>query len=71
VDKLLLSDAERSLFDVARELLAPRLELGDDLDSARWRSEFFFSRAASIYGGCAEIQRDLLAEHLLGLPRVR
>ena len=41
--------------------------LGDDPDSARWRSEYLYSRAATIYGGTAEIQRNIIARRLLDL----
>ena len=34
-----------------------------------WRSEYLFSRAATIYGGTAEIQRNIIARRLLGLGK--
>ena len=71
IDKLLLSTAERQVFDASRLLLWPDLEVDDSPSSADWRSEWFFSRAASIYGGTAEVQRDIVAEHLLHLPKGR
>jgi alkylation response protein AidB-like acyl-CoA dehydrogenase len=42
---------------------------GDGDTSREWRSEYFYTRSASIYGGTAEIQRDIVANHVLGLPR--
>jgi alkylation response protein AidB-like acyl-CoA dehydrogenase len=67
IDKLLLVDAELATWDAIRHLLGPRLELDPDLD---WlRAEFLFSRAAPIYGGSQEIQRTLVAQRVLGMPR--
>jgi alkylation response protein AidB-like acyl-CoA dehydrogenase len=34
-----------------------------------WRPEYLFSRAATIYGGTAEIQRNIIARRLLGLGK--
>jgi alkylation response protein AidB-like acyl-CoA dehydrogenase len=71
VDKILLSTAEQVLTESARRLLSPRLELSDDELAARWRNRWSFSRITTIYGGAIEVQRDLVAERVLGLPRVR
>ncbi len=71
IDKILMSTAEQELFDVALRLLGGRIEFSSDPDADRWRSGYFYSRAASIYGGTAEIQRTIVADQLLGLPRSR
>jgi acyl-CoA dehydrogenase len=71
VDKLLLSAAEQEVQDAARAVLGPAFVLDDSPAAQGWRSEWFYSRATSIYGGAAEVQRDIVAEHLLGLPKGR
>ncbi|MCK9905331.1 acyl-CoA dehydrogenase, partial [Frankia sp. Cpl3] len=65
IDKVLLATAEQRLFDTARDLLPGTLELTDP----RWRSEYLYSRAATIYGGTAEIQRNIIARRLLNLGK--
>jgi alkylation response protein AidB-like acyl-CoA dehydrogenase len=71
IDKVLLATSEQALYDVVADALAPEVTTGDDPDSDRWRSEFLYSRAASIYGGSAEIQRNIIANRLLDLGRDR
>jgi alkylation response protein AidB-like acyl-CoA dehydrogenase len=67
IDKILMATAEQELFDLVLPLLSGRFEL-DDTDTARaWRAEYMYSRAASIYGGSAEIQRNIVADQVLGL----
>ncbi|MFF8026783.1 acyl-CoA dehydrogenase family protein [Streptomyces sp. NPDC007896] len=65
VDKVLLATAEQQLFDTARDLLPGVLELTD----TPWREEYLYSRAATIYGGTAEIQRTIIARRLLDLGK--
>jgi len=67
VDKILLATAEQTIFDLVAEGLAEDLLLGEGAASERWRSEFLYSRAATIYGGSAEIQRNIVARRLLDL----
>jgi alkylation response protein AidB-like acyl-CoA dehydrogenase len=43
----------------------------DDALAELWRSRWSFSRITTIYGGAGEVQRDLVAERLLGMPRGR
>jgi alkylation response protein AidB-like acyl-CoA dehydrogenase len=67
VDKVLLATAEQAVFDLVAEGLGPEVVLGDDPGARRWRAEFLYSRAATIYGGSAEIQRNIIARRLLAL----
>lgn len=68
-DKLLMSTAEKYLFDAALETMPDTLLFGADGPARDWRNDYLYSRAASIYGGAAEIQRNIIAERVLGLPR--
>jgi alkylation response protein AidB-like acyl-CoA dehydrogenase len=67
VDKVLLATAEQAVFDLVAEGLGAEVVLADDPASERWRAEFLYSRAATIYGGSAEIQRNIIARRLLDL----
>jgi alkylation response protein AidB-like acyl-CoA dehydrogenase len=69
VSKLLWANWHRDLGELAMDvrgkagLVAP----GGELDE--WQHLFLFSRADTIYGGSNEIQRNIIAERVLGLPR--
>jgi alkylation response protein AidB-like acyl-CoA dehydrogenase len=67
VDKVLVASAEQAVFDLVPDGLGGDVALGDDPASQRWRAEFLYSRAATIYGGSAEIQRNIIARRLLDL----
>jgi len=67
IDKVLVASAEQAVFDLAAEGLAGDIAIGDDHAAERWRTEFLYSRAATIYGGSAEIQRNIIARRLLDL----
>jgi alkylation response protein AidB-like acyl-CoA dehydrogenase len=69
VDKIMIAAADQAVFDTARELLCGAIETDDSARSLAWRREWAYSRAATIYGGTSEIQKDIVASRLLGLPR--
>ncbi len=70
IDKILIATADQAVFDAARYVLPGVVELDDSPLADRYRKEWAYSRAATIYGGTAEIQRDIVASRLLNLPRV-
>ncbi|MCW2515205.1 MAG: putative acyl-CoA dehydrogenase FadE17 [Mycobacterium sp.] len=69
VDKLLLSAAEQDVTDSALTLLNTELLLGDEPEDSRHRDDWWYSRAATIYGGAREIQHSIIADRILGLPK--
>ena len=73
VVKLLWSRWRQSLGELAMAVLGPAGVAGEpgDEEVERWRRLFLFSRADTIYGGSNEIQRTIVTERVLGLPRDR
>lgn len=71
--KLFWADLTQHLFETALEVLGPAAQLvhGDTRAEAegRWPQGFLWSRCGSIAGGTSEIQRNIIAQRLLGLPR--
>ena len=68
IDKILLATAEQAVFDLVADGLADEVARSATTPpSEQWRSEFLYSRAATIYGGSAEIQRNIVARRLLDL----
>src|SRR3954469_10089544 len=67
IDKVLVATTEQSVFDLAATTLADHVVAGDDPVSAQWRADYLYSRAATIYGGSIEIQRNIIARRLLDL----
>ena len=66
-DKLLLGACEQSMYDAARSLLGPRFMFGEA--GRQWREDWWFSRTTTIYGGSAEVQRGIIADRVLKLPK--
>src|SRR4051812_46198151 len=60
VVKLLMAEAEQRVAATAFDLL------GDD---DFWDETYLYSRAASVYGGTQQIQRSIIADRVLGLPK--
>lgn len=68
--KVYWSELDLAMHETALDLLGPRAELRDEDDEdVRWLDGYLFALAGPIYGGTNEIQRTILAERVLGLPR--
>jgi alkylation response protein AidB-like acyl-CoA dehydrogenase len=64
VNKVFWSELDVALHETALDLLGP----GGEVESA-WTSGYLFSLSGPIYAGTNEIQRNIIAERILGLPR--
>jgi alkylation response protein AidB-like acyl-CoA dehydrogenase len=69
IDKILLSAAEQGVLDATEVLLNTEMLIGDEPVDQRWRDEWWYSRAASIYGGAREVQHSIIADRVLKLPK--
>ncbi|MFB0628734.1 acyl-CoA dehydrogenase family protein [Streptomyces sp. AB3(2024)] len=67
LNKVFWSEYDMALHETALDLLGPEAELAD----GEWAEPWVFSLAGPIYAGTNEIQRDIIAERLLGLPKGR
>jgi alkylation response protein AidB-like acyl-CoA dehydrogenase len=64
IDKLLMTRAEQRLYETALQVFP-----GELLDEpGELFGEYLYSRAASVYGGTSQIQRNIIAKRLLRLP---
>ncbi len=66
--KVFWSELDVRLHELALDLLGPHAELLDG-DDAAWMKGYEFALAGPIYAGTNEIQRNVIAERVLGLPR--
>ncbi len=73
--KLFWSEMSQRLHDTAMDLLGPRAQLwrGDShsVDNGRWARSYLYYRSCTIFAGTSEVQRNVIAERVLGLPRSR
>ena len=73
LNKIFWSELDLSMHRAALSLLGARAELlphaPDAGDVGTWLEGFLFALAGPIYAGTNEIQRNIIAERLLGLPR--
>ncbi|MGQ0825002.1 MAG: acyl-CoA dehydrogenase family protein [Actinomycetota bacterium] len=70
--KMATSEAGKAAFELGMELSGPLGAVTDPergADAGRWVRGFFMSFANTIAGGSSEIQRNIIAQRILGLPR--
>jgi alkylation response protein AidB-like acyl-CoA dehydrogenase len=73
VNKIFWSELDIKMHELALELLGTRGELLPSSPAAKgvgdWLDGFIFALAGPIYAGTNEVQRNIIAERILGLPR--
>jgi alkylation response protein AidB-like acyl-CoA dehydrogenase len=72
-NKIFWSELDLLMHETAMAILGARAELlphaPDAGDVGHWLDGFLFAQAGPIYAGTNEIQRNIIAERMLGLPR--
>jgi alkylation response protein AidB-like acyl-CoA dehydrogenase len=73
LNKIFWSELDLRMHETAMSLLGARAEIvpeGDEnSDLGQWLDGFLFAQSGPIYAGTNEIQRNIIAERLLGMPR--
>jgi alkylation response protein AidB-like acyl-CoA dehydrogenase len=84
ISKLVWSEYFQRYTELAAEILGPELlapsgpgnggvlrvaEAGTPNSSAAWADELLYARAGTIYAGSSQVQRTIIGEQLLRLPR--
>jgi len=70
MNKVFWSETDLAIHRTALAMLGPEAELLDDHERPQeWLDGFLFALAGPIYAGTNEIQRNVVAERVLGLPR--
>src|SRR5215217_6001854 len=70
--KLLMAEAEQRLAATVLDVLGPTLEHAEPAAASEdefWHETYLYSRAATIYGGTQQIQRNIIADRVLALPQ--
>ena len=73
LNKIFWSELDVRMHELALELLGPRAELQPSAPAAgdvgSWLDGYIFALSGPIYAGTNQIQRNIIAERILGLPR--
>ena len=72
-NKVFWSELDQNIYETAQRILGPAAELlplGPEPGvSGHWMDGFLHAHAGKIYAGANEIQRNIIAERMLGMPR--
>lgn len=69
-NKIFWSELDLSLHETAMRILGPRAELTDGPGfEPDWLEGFLFAQAGPIYAGANEIQKNIIAERMLNMPK--
>lgn len=71
-NKVFWSELDLEMHETAMRILGARAEYlpgAPDAEAAEWLEGFLFAQAGPIYAGSNEIQRNIIAERMLGLPK--
>ena len=64
---------EKRIFETGMDAMGELAELtpASDLavDREHWQKQYWYARAAMIYAGTSQIQRNIISERVLGLPK--
>ena len=75
IEKLFWSEMYQRQLETSLALLGPHAQLLEGsphaVDEGRWPHLFLYSRGRTIAAGTSEVQRNIIAERVLGLPRAR
>jgi alkylation response protein AidB-like acyl-CoA dehydrogenase len=82
LNKLFWSEMEVRIFDAGMQVMDALAELGPKADAIvdalgedgsevwqRWHKQYWYSRGACIYAGTSQIQKNIISERVLGLPK--
>ncbi len=72
INKMFWSEHHRWFGEVALDVLgmdATVMPRGEGYKPAKWQSVFLSSRSGTIWGGTAQVQRNIVGERVLGLPK--
>lgn len=72
ISKLQWSEYHKVFGELSLDVVGPAAMIrpdGDEYETTQWQDIFFASRAGTIYSGTSQIQKNIIGERALGLPR--